>query len=135
VAYKVHLKSAKKYTGISELDLLLKAQRPRVQQSAREAGGEHDEEESDKEEDVAEQVEEVEDECSNEVEESDDSGEEWQDDSTTKVKKVDYFSATQFTSSHHQWLCGFFKYLHSPLAGYKKLENRLQHVGQVQKLL
>ena len=40
-----------------------------------------------------------------------------------------------FASYRHQWLCGFFKFLHLPDAGYKKTANRLQHVGQVSSLL
>lgn len=32
-------------------------------------------------------------------------------------------------------MSGFFKYLHLPDAGYKKLANRLQHVGQMCNIL
>ena len=66
------------------------------------------------------------------MEESDEDSE---DAPTIKIRKEEYYSATKFTSYRHQWLSGFFKYLKSPSAGYKKLENRLQHVGQVEKLL
>ena len=66
------------------------------------------------------------------MEESDEDSE---DAPTIKIRKEEYYSTTKFTSYRHQWLSGFFKYLKSPSAGYKKLENRLQHVGQVEKLL
>jgi len=38
-------------------------------------------------------------------------------------------------NAHHQWLCGFFSFLRLPSAGYQKLQNRLQHVSQVQHIL
>ena len=87
VEYKVHLKSAKKYTGIHELDLLLKAKRPT--QSAREAAEEQNEEGTHEEKESEEKVEQEESE-DNEEGDKEESDEEWQDDSTSKVKKVDY---------------------------------------------
>ena len=67
--------------------------------------------------------------------ESSDSSSEGEDGQTVKPKKAEYYSATTFESNRHQWLCGFFKYLHLPDAGYKKLANRLQHVGQMRNIL
>jgi len=52
-----------------------------------------------------------------------------------KVKKPEYYSATTFLNARHQWLCGFFSFLQLPSAGYKKLQNWLQHVSQVHNIL
>ncbi|RMX45672.1 hypothetical protein pdam_00023843 [Pocillopora damicornis] len=147
--YRVHLKEAKRYTGIQELDCLLtlpsKAPSSKLtspsfltaQPNPREHKTNEDEEieETQGIEETQEQEEEEEEEewhPEGEVEESDEDSE---DAPTIKIRKEEYYSATKFTSYRHQWLSGFFKYLKSPSAGYKKLENRLQHVGQVEKLL
>lgn len=67
--------------------------------------------------------------------ESSDGASESEESQPAKLKKQEYYSATTYESNRHQWLCGYFRYLQLPDAGYKKLANRLQHVGQMRNLL
>ena len=48
---------------------------------------------------------------------------------------MEYYTATKYDDNRHQWLCGFYRYLGLPDAGYKKDALKLQHVGQVKLLL
>ena len=43
--------------------------------------------------------------------------------------KKEYFTATTVLSDRHKWLCKFFDYLALPEAGCKKLEGQLQHAS------
>ena len=155
IAYKVHLKSAKRYTGIQELEMLLsmspatheKKKRPHQLEKTEilpdkaevaESEAETDKEaaepiaEDSNEEEWSEKLQEDEAETGQEYEEKSNDEEEPE---KKKMKKEEYYSATKFLNARHQWLCGFFSFLHLPSAGYKKLQNRLQHVSQVQNIL
>ena len=193
VEYKIHLNSAKRYTGLAELKMLLTVQ-PENEVSSDELSNDEEEQmplssviqrpkeiirpgkgdndktgpsptaTEEKEEDplpakktlraeskpgTSKEVDDSQEEEQDDVEEGDseETGEsnyeiesESSEEETSeeeqgmrKVKKEQYYSAT--TYENNQWLCGFFKYLHLPAAAYKKLSNRLQHVGQIQALL
>ena len=165
VEYRVHLKSAMRYTGLAELELLLTPEPPQEQsdedlsavsdndQEMSSACGENDNDDEDTQQ--AEMTEkekskthtQSEKTCQNKDDESKESSEpeeeseeeEEEEESSDEFEnpqlKEEYYSQTSFESYHHQWLCGFFKFLHLPDAGYKKTANRLQHVGQVSSLL
>ena len=152
VEYKVHLKSAKRYTGIQELEMLLsmnpathkkmeiphQGEKTKILPEVEELEAETDKEaaepiaEDNKEEERSEKLQEDEAETGQESEEESTDEEELE---KKKIKRQEYYSATKFLNARHQWLCGFFSFLHLPSAGYKKVHNRLQHVGQVQSLL
>ena len=58
------------------------------------------------------------------------------DDGPSYVPKGrDFYTSTTFDSKRHQWLCGFFKYLGTPDAGFKNVKTREQHVSQVRHIL
>ena len=155
VPYKVHLKEAKPYKGIMELD-----DHPRSvlagEPSTSSAGPQQTEaadceddsssdgatnicppsaSESDSEADGATNI------CPPSASESDseadpestssDSG----DRDPPKETNLKYFNSTTFSSARHQWLCGFFQYLGLPDAGYRKETQRLQHASQIKILL
>ena len=46
-----------------------------------------------------------------------------------------YLTSTTFSSDRHKWLCAFLKYLALPDAGYRKEAQRLQHTSQIKLLL
>ena len=46
-----------------------------------------------------------------------------------------YFTHPKPQTERHLWLTGFYAYLGTPRAGFKKERNRLQHVSQVQTIL
>ena len=46
-----------------------------------------------------------------------------------------YLTSTIFSSDRHKWLCAFFKFLALPDAGYRKEAQRLQHASQIKLLL
>ena len=153
VEYSVHLKSARRYTGLAELELLLPAEHtPEQSDEDMSAASDDDDQEmppayaeSDNDDkDIEQQAEmtekekkdDVSEESSESAEESEEEEEEESSEEFEKPqRKEEYFSQTSFESYRHQWLCGFFRFLHLPDAGYKKTSNRLQHVGQVRALL
>lgn len=94
---------------------------------------EHDEDDEDNEDDD-------DDDEDNEDGEDDEYNEDDEDeDNAAKIKSqpgaLEYYTATKYDDNRHQWLCGFYRYLGLPDAGYKKDALKLQHVGQVKLLL
>ena len=94
---------------------------------------EHDEDDEDNEDDD-------EDDEDNEDGEDDEYNEDDEDDdNAAKIKSqpgaLEYYAAAKYDDNRHQWLCGFYRYLGLPDAGYKKDALKLQHVGQVKLLL
>ena len=100
---------------------------------------EHDEDDEDNEDDDEddEDNEDGEDDEYNEDDEHNEDDED--DDNAAKIKSqpgaLEYYTATKYDDNRHQWLCGFYRYLGLPDAGYKKDALKLQHVGQVKLLL
>jgi len=155
VAYKVHLKSAKRYKGIQELDMLLsmkpatpektelqhQREKTKIMPDKAKAAELEDETDEEAAEPIAEDKSEGEQsgKLPEDKDETDEESEEEANDEEEldlkKVKKPEYYSATTFLNARHQWLCGFFSFLQLPSAGYKKLQNWLQHVSQVQNIL
>ena len=137
VPYKVHLKEAKPYRGVMELDdhpRSVLAKEPSTSSAApqqTEAADCEDDSSSDGATNI----------CPPSVSESDseadpestssDSG----DRDPPKKTNLKYFNSTIFTSARHQWLCGFFQYLGLPDAAYCKETQRLQHASQIKILL
>ena len=95
---------------------------------------EHDEDDQDNEDDDDEDDQDNEDGEDDEYNEDDED-----DDNAAKIKSqpgaLEYYTATKYGDNRHQWLCGFYRYLGLPDAGYKKDALKLQHVGQVKLLL
>ncbi|CAH3166889.1 unnamed protein product, partial [Porites lobata] len=95
---------------------------------------EHDEDDQDNEDDDDEDDQDNEDGEDDEYNEDDED-----DDNAAKIKSqpgaLEYYTATKYDDNRHQWLCGFYRYLGLPDAGYKKDALKLQHVGQVKLLL
>ena len=94
---------------------------------------EHDEDDEDNEDDD-------EDDEDNEDGEDDEYNEDDEDDdNAAKIKSqpgaLEYYAAAKYDDNRHQWLCGFYRYLGLPDAGYKKDALKLQNVGQVKLLL
>ena len=97
---------------------------------------EHDEDDEDNEDDEDDD----EDDEDNEDGEDDEYNEDDEDDdNAAKIKSqpgaLEYYVAAKYDDNRHQWLCGFYRYLGLPDAGYKKDALKLQNVGQVKLLL
>ena len=97
---------------------------------------ERDEDDEDNEDDD-EDDEDNEDREDDEYHEDDEDNED--DDNVAKIKSqpgaLEYYTATKYDDNRHQWLCGFYRYLGLPDAGYKKHALKLKHLGQVKLLL
>ena len=138
--YNNMLKDARVYTGLQELPPVDSASAsvsapapvaaPVIAKAAMSAlaSTSENKQQQDSEESSYEQGDESSEELSDGASESEES-------QPAKLKKQEYYSATKYESNRHQWLCGYFRYLQLPDAGYKKLSNRLQHVGQMSNLL
>lgn len=107
VTYKIHLKEARPYCGLTEIEFTTNKQ---VQDHQDDTTLE----DSHNEEDDA-------------VNES--------AYHNSASSEEDTESHTGDESDMHKWLCAFFDYLALPDAGHKKLEGRIQHASQVQLLL
>ena len=57
-----------------------------------------------------------------------------EDDGVAQTQEA-YFTHPNLQTERHLWLTGFYTYLGTPWAGFKKERNRLQHVSQVQTIL
>ena len=141
VPYKVHLKEAKPYRGVMELDdhpRSVLAKEPSTSSAApqqTEAADCEDDSSSDGATNI----------CPPSVSESDSEAHSEAHSESTSSDSVDcgpsnmtnlkYLTSKTFTSARHKWLCGFFQYLGLPDAGYLKESQRLQHASQIKILL
>ena len=125
VEYRVHLKSARRYTGLAELELLLTAE-PTPEQSDEDmpaasdddqemppayAENDNDDEDTQQQAKMTEE-EKKDDESEKSSESAEESEEEEEEESSEEFekpqRKEEYYSQTSFESYRHQWLCGFF---------------------------
>ena len=141
VPYKVHLKEAKPYRGVMELDDHPRSVLP-SEPSTSSAAPQQTEAadcEDDSSSDGATNI------CPPSVSESDSEAHSEADPESTSSDSVDYgpsnmtnlkyLTSKTLTSARHKWLCGFFQYLGLPDAGYQKESQRLQHASQIKILL
>ena len=162
VEYRVKLKAVKPYSGLGEVHALVKDREESLGEGKEpseedlpvllsEAGedvtkpadtsrGKDDEDDGQKEEGNEHDVDENNDDDDEEHDEDDEYNEDDEDDDNAeKIKSqpraLEYYTATKYDDKRHQWLCGFYRYLSLPDAGYKKDALKLQHVGQVKLLL
>lgn len=64
-----------------------------------------------------------------------DSGDDKDEDYSERESLLEYFTAKNPRNDRHNWLIGFYNYLHYPDCGRKKNRNRLQHASHIKTIL
>ena len=141
VEYRVHLKNARNYKGLTaEVNLIVNNSfNPQTHDPEPQPSTSRKEEwDSETEPEISDEIEAPQAALSEGSSQSDSSASEDADYNPKGEggRSAEYYNATSnFDSPRHQRLCGYFGHLRLPDAGYKAEKTRLQHVRQVAKLL
>ena len=155
VAYKVHLKAAKPYLGVQEMEAMMK--KADTESESESESGELESVQSNDSTQMQGSNGQAEDSNLEKAQtpEPDSPANDGKDSKSTsssspssvsesseEESKVSgslgtkkYFLATAYFNNHHRWFCEFLRYLALPDAGYKKMATTLQHAGQVSRIL